>query len=280
MTSSATMSPASSDITSLYRKSLALIRRALEAILPVAGTPSNTGSSPGLAGNQNEKSDIKSASQGSMSEQSLHTRASQELGLIALALISWIVPVLLMLGAIVVISILYRKRYANGILAGAALTGGIYASIDSNPSTPFPLLSAVIVDYLMFHITYCYIITSTLRLSNLFAEFFVTATAVITVVTMTLLSFNLGLAKLWHDSTGLAGVWSFFPIHLATFFLSAMTTKATRKFLPMVTFVHRQDTQPILPLHNQDVSNAMSTSRDDTAAESHRRIMPESSSVQ
>lgn len=195
----------------------------------------------------------------------------QELSVIVLTLISWILPVCLVLGTTLLVLILYKKRYVNGLLLGAAFSGGVYASVESNPSSSTPLLVAVLIGYLVFHITYCYTVIITLRLG----ELFVTFTAMIAMFFLTTLSLVSELPVLWKDSTGLAGIWSCFPLHLIVFFLGALAVKHVRNY---IRYDGESTTARLLPMTVQDVNHATSTSRSDEALE-HRTRIPANSDV-
>lgn len=195
-------------------------------------------------------------------EQGLRTRAMQELGVIALTLISWIVPICLMFILTITVIILYKKRYVNGLLIGAGLTGIIYASVEGSSNSPPPLLITIIMGYFLLHITYCYTVITTLRVG----ELFVTVASFLAALMLLLLSLTTELAGAWHGATGLAGIWSFFPSQLVLFFLSALIVKQWRSY----TGRDREpNLVPLLPMHH--VSNATSTSRGDGTQDPRRR---------
>ncbi|KAF1363619.1 hypothetical protein EJ07DRAFT_173502 [Lizonia empirigonia] len=202
--------------------------------------------------------------------QKLRSRVMDEFYLIALQLVDWVVPIVLLLSSALLVTFMYKSRYNNGLLLGAGATGSIFARVQSDPSAPAPLLIVVVLAYLLFHVTYCRAITRILRLGDGFAA----SASITAMVFLTGLSQVSGLSTVWTESTGLAGIWSFLPIHLMAFFASAVIVKMVRTYMRQ-----GQDDDPLLPVSTRDVDDAVSISRLVEVPESRLRMVASSNAV-
>lgn len=168
------------------------------------------------------------------------------------------VAVILVLIILLVAMVLYRLRYSNALLAGAGLSSVVYTAIRKDPRTSIPICTALLLDYWIFHVAYAWRITMAFGLG----ELFVVSTVLFALVLLGTLSPVPGLSELWTENTGLHGVCAMVPLHLMTFFASAMIIRNVR--------THLREKRNRYP-NNNDPEIAASTSRVAEVPESRRR---------
>ncbi|KAJ8109425.1 hypothetical protein OPT61_g7470 [Boeremia exigua] len=131
---------------------------------------------------------------------------------------SWIFATCLVLVILKTAVVLYHLKFSNALLAGAGVTSIVYAAVQSDPRTSIPICTALLLNYWTFHVAYCWSITRSFRLG----EVFIAGTVLAAVLLLGMLSPVPGLAEIWVKSTGLHGVSALVPLHLVTSFASAM----------------------------------------------------------
>jgi hypothetical protein len=114
----------------------------------------------------------------------------------------------------------------NGLLAAAVAAGAIAVYILEDPETLRSIQFAVLASYLLFHVAYGRLRTTSLELG----QGFVIAVTLAASIALFVFAQSFFLKEIWTEATGLHGVWSFLPIHLASFIVGGFVVIVMRAY--------------------------------------------------
>lgn len=122
----------------------------------------------------------------------------------------------------------YLQKYDddNGLVIGAAASGGVLMLIQADVAASQPLLIATVVTYLSFHIAYCKVVAKQLK----HADGFIAATVLTATALLGVIAHIPSIADMWKESSGVLLLWTIFPLHIFSVFFSALAVRVTRKY--------------------------------------------------
>ncbi|KAF3054050.1 hypothetical protein E8E11_010591 [Didymella keratinophila] len=190
--------------------------------------------------------------------------ADEKLGRLALAALDWVLPLLLMLVLIRVLRRLYVSRDASTLIVSTAAAGYVFIMIRADIGASQPLLIATGLSYFAFHATYCKTVANNIQ----HGEGFLGVTVVIAMTVFAILAQFPSLKHLWVESSGLAGMWPVFPLHVASVFFVSLITRVARIYM-----THGLEPGPILPVFERGTSDAATARVQSTVAESQEIML-------
>jgi hypothetical protein len=182
---------------------------------------------------------------------------------LALEALDWVLPLLLMLVLARVVQRLYVLKDVSTLIVGTAAAGYVFIMIRADIGASQPLLIATGLTYFAFHATYC----KTMANSLSYGEGFLGVTVVIAMTAFAILAQFPSLRHLWVESSGLAGMWPVFPLHVASVFFVSLIIRVAKIYM-----THGAEPGPILPVFERSTSNA-ATARDQSTVVENRTVI-------
>lgn len=152
--------------------------------------------------------------------------ATKKLGQLGTSMIDLIVPGIIVSTTSGVIWYLHKHSDDSGLVAGTAASGGVLMLIQADPTASQPLLVAAAVTYLGFHIAYCKVVAKQLQ----HADGFIAVTILAATAMLGVIAHIPSIADMWKESSGVLLLWTIFPLHIASVFLSALAVRVTGRY--------------------------------------------------
>ncbi|KAI8933225.1 hypothetical protein NX059_009860 [Plenodomus lindquistii] len=144
-------------------------------------------------------------------QKSVHDRAHDRLGDLAILLMDSIFLCIIVVGVCFLVKFLRKNNYQLGLLAGAAMSGVVAIIVPNNSLFMGPIQLAVLLSYSIFHWGFYGLLRPAMEPLR---QGFALLTATLAVILLSILSTIPAAIDLWKETTGLAGWWALMPLHL------------------------------------------------------------------